>query len=156
GPDHEEVATNLDNLAVLYSRQGRDADSEPLFRRALAIKEKALGPDHPDVAVSLSNLAGTYDNKGRHADAEPLYKRSLAIREKAFGPDHPKVAESLNNLALLYTNQGRYADALPLVQTTIGHGSAEQSIALRVLFAAQGDGLMPVGKAQDDALNVVQ
>ena len=27
-------------------------------KRALAIREKALGPDHPDVALSLNNLAG--------------------------------------------------------------------------------------------------
>jgi CHAT domain-containing protein len=45
---------------------------------------------------------------------------------------------------------------LPLVQTTIGQGRAKPSIALSVLFAAQGGGLVPGGKAQDDALNVVQ
>jgi hypothetical protein len=30
---------------------------EPLYRRALAIQEKALGPDHPETANSLDNLA---------------------------------------------------------------------------------------------------
>ena len=62
------------------------------IKRALAIREKALGPDHPDVAVSLNNLAGLYAYQGRYADAEPLFKRALAIREKALGPDHPDVA----------------------------------------------------------------
>ena len=75
---------------------------EPLYKRALAIREKALGPDHPDVAKSLNNLAGLYREQGRYADAEPLFKRSLAIYEKALGPDHPDVATSLNNLAGLY------------------------------------------------------
>lgn len=28
----------------------------PLFNRALAIEEKALGPDHPDLATTLNNL----------------------------------------------------------------------------------------------------
>ena len=72
--------------------QGRYAEAEPLYKRALAIREKALGPDHPDVARSLNNLAELYENQGRYAEAEPLYKRALAIREKALGPDHPDVA----------------------------------------------------------------
>ena len=97
---------SLNNLAVLYTEQGRYAEAEPLYKRALAIDEKALGPDHPDVATALNNLAGLYDDQGRYAEAEPLYKRALAIREKALGPDHPDVAASLNNLAALYRRPG--------------------------------------------------
>ena len=70
---------SLNNLAALYDDQGRYADAEPLYKRSLAIWEKALGPDHPDVATALNNLAALYDDQGRYADAEPLYKRSLAI-----------------------------------------------------------------------------
>ena len=80
-----------------------------LYKRTLAIWEKALGPDHPNGATALNNLAGLYDNQGRYAEAEPLYRQALAIREKALGPDHPDVAHSMNNLALLYANQGRYS-----------------------------------------------
>jgi tetratricopeptide (TPR) repeat protein len=78
GPDHPDVATSLNNLALLYRNQGRYADAEPLYKRSLAIREKALGPDHPDVAQSLNNLAGLYDSQGRYAEAEPLYKGSDA------------------------------------------------------------------------------
>lgn len=38
----------------------RLTEAEPLYRRALAIQEKALGPEHADVAVSLNNLANVY------------------------------------------------------------------------------------------------
>ena len=51
GPDHPDVAASLENLASLYEPKCRYADAEPLFRRSLAIHEKALGPDHPDVAI---------------------------------------------------------------------------------------------------------
>jgi hypothetical protein len=47
-------------LAVLYNRQGRYAEAEALYKRALAILEKALGPGHPDMATSLNNLAEPY------------------------------------------------------------------------------------------------
>ena len=57
--------------------------SEPLFKRALAIYEKAAGPEHPAVATLLNNLGQVDKVEDRYADAEPLIKRSLAIREKA-------------------------------------------------------------------------
>jgi tetratricopeptide (TPR) repeat protein len=114
GPEHPDVATSLDKLAVLYHVQGQSKKAEPSFERALAIREKALGPDHTAVASSLHNLARSHRVQGRYAEAEPLYRRALAIREKALGPEHPDVALSLNNLAALYKNQGQYAKAEPL------------------------------------------
>jgi tetratricopeptide (TPR) repeat protein len=156
GPDHRNVATSLIVLADLYRAQGRYAEAEDLGRRSLALREKALDPNHPDIAQSLSTLALLYNNQGRYAEAEPLYKRALVIYEKVLGSNHPNVANSLSSLASLYVSQGRYADALPPVQTTIGHGRAVPYIALPVLLVAHRDGLMPAGRAQDDALNVAQ
>jgi tetratricopeptide (TPR) repeat protein len=89
----------LNNLAALYQRQERYADAEPLFKRALAIREKSLPRDHPDLGQSLNNLATLYEKQDRHADSEPLFERALAIYEKAAGPEHPAVATLLNNLA---------------------------------------------------------
>src|SRR5690349_23629624 len=68
GRDHPDVAQSLNNLALLYVRQGRYAEAEPLHRRALAIREKALGRDHPDVAQSLNNLALLYVAQGRYTE----------------------------------------------------------------------------------------
>jgi len=122
GPEHPNVATRLNNLAVLYSAQGRIADVEPLYRRALAVEEKALGSDHPNVGTDLNNLAVLYLDQGRYAQAEPLFKRALAIAEKALGPDHPDVGNRLNNLAELYRTQGRYAEAEPLYKRALAIG----------------------------------
>jgi hypothetical protein len=107
-------------MATLYEKLGRHGDSEPLFKRALAIYEKAAGPGHPAVATLLNNLGQVDKVQGRYAVAEPLIKRALAIREKVQGRDHPDVARSLNNLADLYERQARYADALPLYQRAVG------------------------------------
>jgi hypothetical protein len=51
-----DVATSLNNLALLYRSQGKHAEAAPLFRRSLAIMEKALGPDHPTTKIVRSNL----------------------------------------------------------------------------------------------------
>jgi hypothetical protein len=108
-----------------------------LYKRSLAIREKAPGPNHPDIATPLNNLAELYRL------GEPLYHRSLAIRDKVLGPGHPDVATSLNNLAELYRDQGDYADALSLVRKTIASARAISSIAVAVLFGAPEKGLIP-------------
>lgn len=60
GPEHPNIATALNNLALLYKATGAYAKAEPLYQRALAIREKALGPEHPSTAHSLKNLAALY------------------------------------------------------------------------------------------------
>jgi tetratricopeptide (TPR) repeat protein len=102
------------NLASLYQDLGRYEQAEPLLKRSLAIREKALGPDHRDVAESLNNVASLHQAQGRYAQAEPLLKRSLAICEKALGPDHIYVAQVLHNLSHLLGEQKRFAEADPL------------------------------------------
>ena len=89
-----------------------------MFRRALAIYEKAGGPEHPAVATVLNNLGQVAKVQDRYAEAEPLIKRSLAIREKVLGPDHPDVARSLNNLAELYDGR-RTRDAEQLFERAL-------------------------------------
>ncbi|WGS71378.1 tetratricopeptide repeat protein [Pseudanabaena galeata] len=101
------------------SHRGTTRAAEPLYKRSLAIWEKALGANHPSVATSLNNLALLYRSQGNYTAAEPLYKRSLAIREKALGADHPDVASSLNNLAALYESQGNYSAAEPLLKRSL-------------------------------------
>ena len=100
-------------------QQGRYAEAEPLYQRALAIREEKLGPEHLYVALTLHNLALLYQNQRKYAEAEPLYQRALAIREKVLGPEHPRVAFSLNGLASLYNSQGKYEEAEPLFQRSL-------------------------------------
>ena len=63
--------------------QGRYAEAEPLYKRALAIREKALGPEHPDVATSLENYAALLRETARVDEAERLEARAKAIRAKS-------------------------------------------------------------------------
>lgn len=83
GPEHPDVATSLNNLALLYYSQGRYAEAEPLFQRALAIWTRALGPEHPDVATSLEHYAILLRETNRGVEAARLAARAKAIREKA-------------------------------------------------------------------------
>ena len=119
GLDSVAAARLLNQSGFYLHGRARYVEAEPLYRRALAIYEIALGPDHPLTATSLNNLAGIYDEQGRYGEAEPLYQRAIAISEKALGPDHANTASSLNNLAGLYHDQGRYGEAEPLYQRAL-------------------------------------
>ena len=77
-----QVAITLDNLAKLYSAQGKYGEAEPLHNQALAIAEKALGSDHPQVATSLENYAALLRQTQRTAEAEKMESRAEAIRAK--------------------------------------------------------------------------
>ena len=114
GEKHLDVATSLNNLAILYKSQGRYIKAKPLYLQALEIFKQLLGEQHPNVATSLNNLAILYKCQGKYAEAEPLYIQSLELRKQLLGEQHPDVATSLNNLAILYKYQGRYAEAEPL------------------------------------------
>ncbi len=111
GKSDTSVASVLNILGKLYSKQARFSDAEVLLKRALKIREEVLGPDHPDVAISSYNLGTLYRIQGQYADAESLYKKALRIWIKTVGPKHPKVANGLNALGLICWTQGRYAEA---------------------------------------------
>ncbi|WP_417914681.1 tetratricopeptide repeat protein [Candidatus Electronema sp. JM] len=119
GKADTELAFALNELALVYDAQGRYAEAEPLYKRALAIREQKLGKDHPDVADTLNNLAWLYYRQARYAEAEPLSKRALEIREQKLGKDHSDVASTLNNLAALYESNDRYAEAEPLYKRAL-------------------------------------
>ena len=53
GRESRQAAVSLNNLAEIYRADGKLADAEHLFRRALEINEKILKPDNPDIAIEL-------------------------------------------------------------------------------------------------------
>jgi tetratricopeptide (TPR) repeat protein len=78
GPDRFDVAGTLGELAELYRSQGRIADAEPLYRRALEIYDKGhMSPDHTAIRTLLANLGAFYVEQGRTADAEALARGPL-------------------------------------------------------------------------------
>ncbi len=119
GPDHPDVAANLNNLAGLYRGQGKYAEAEPLYQRALTIYEQQLGTEHPDTARCLNNLAEFYSTQGKYEQAGSLMQQALAIRKRHLEANHPDIAQSLNNLAGIYVFQGKYEQAEPLFQEAL-------------------------------------
>lgn len=75
------ISTSLDYLATVYEDQQKYAESEPLRRRSLEIKERAWGERHPSFLVdSLTAHADTLRKIGREQEASQLNKRAEEIR----------------------------------------------------------------------------
>ncbi|WP_417913371.1 tetratricopeptide repeat protein [Candidatus Electronema sp. TJ] len=111
GKNDAALGDALHELALLHKDLGQYAAAEPLYLRAVAVKEQALVKEHPDVAEVLNDLAVLYRREGKYAEAEPLYLRALAVKEQYFGKDHLSVAQTLNDLGILLKEQGRLAEA---------------------------------------------
>lgn len=68
GPDHPDLATTLNNLALMLEQIGDTAEAGRCYRRAYAIALAALGPDDPAVVVSHANLAAFDRAHGSSSD----------------------------------------------------------------------------------------
>jgi tetratricopeptide (TPR) repeat protein len=79
-PEHPDVATSLNNLALLYDVQGKYTEAEPLYRRSLTILENVLVPSHPIVATVCENLADCLRKLGKANEAEEFDARARKIR----------------------------------------------------------------------------
>ena len=99
GPDHPDVATRLNNLALILRDLGEPEQARPLAERALHIDETTHGLDHPAVAIDLSNLAVILQDLGQLEQARPLAERAVHIAENRFDQNHPRVRLYRDNLA---------------------------------------------------------
>jgi tetratricopeptide (TPR) repeat protein len=104
--------------AYLHGRASYQ-EAEPLFRDALAIREKVAGPKHPDTATSLNNLARLLQDEGALAEARPLFERALQIDANVYGLNYPETATIQSNLALLLQAQGDFAGSQPLLKDAL-------------------------------------
>ncbi len=112
--------TCLADLAHVYTDQHQYDKAEPILKRELRVREKAVGPNGPAIVTTLDQLALVYQAENKYGEAESLIMRGLEIREKAFGINNLKVAESTQALADLYHAQKRDAEAEDLLKQAIG------------------------------------
>ncbi|MCJ1386317.1 hypothetical protein MMC17_009443 [Xylographa soralifera] len=103
--DIEGMELALDSLGMLYADQGKLAEAEAMYTRALQGTEEALGPKH------TSTLSMLFANQGKLAEAEAMYTRALQGYEEALGPKHTSTLSTVNNLGNLYKDQGKLAEA---------------------------------------------
>ena len=91
----EELASDMNKLAVIYEYVGRLDEAEKECREAIRI--------YPDFAEAHNNLGVLLDDIGRKEDAEAEYRDALRI--------NPDFAAAHYNLGILLDDMGRKEDA---------------------------------------------
>lgn len=117
GSDSPMICSDLDNLAMLYTKRGRFSEACRLAERSIALEIKANGPESTSLAGSYHNLGLTYWQMGMDIEAETSYQKSIEMFKRGHGAaafDDPCYAATLGNLGVLYHAQGRLHIAEPL------------------------------------------
>ncbi len=119
GPDHPDVARDMNALGALYHLAGRLGDAAEAYRQALKVFEDRYGPGHFEVAMTYANLAVLLSDQGDFAQAESLGRRSLRILTAVLGPQDAEVGLTVLNLASAVAGQGRMAEAAELAARAV-------------------------------------
>lgn len=83
--DALQLADLYHNLGGLEHARGRHAEGELLARRAVELRELALGNEHPAVAADRAALAAILDALGESDEAEALLREALRVLEHTVG-----------------------------------------------------------------------
>jgi serine/threonine protein kinase/tetratricopeptide (TPR) repeat protein len=127
----------LQNLASVYTVNGKLVEAKSHVERAVALKLESLGPDHPDLAISVAGAGWILNQLGRPAEALPLLDRAIAILTKSSDPNAPILAGTFTDRGEALLALGRYEEA---------QESSERGLAI----LEEDPGLPPFGAA--DAL----
>jgi tetratricopeptide (TPR) repeat protein len=73
------LAPYLDYIGMVRGEQGDFEGALASFRRALALREKALRPDHPDLLVPLAGVGQCLVALNRPREAVPFLQRALRL-----------------------------------------------------------------------------
>ena len=117
-----QAAWLLNKAGYYLDERAQYAKAQPLYERALKIREQVSGKNHPDVAVILNNLAANHEAQGDFTESQRLYERARVILQPADERFLLDLARTLNNLSVIYFKQGQYAKAQPM---------CEQALAIR-------------------------
>ena len=91
GPEHSDVATALNDLGIVFRRQGDNRAARNVLEQALRIHERIECAERGD-RYGLGNLGDILSDQGELRPARALLQRSLYLNEMIFGADHPMVA----------------------------------------------------------------
>jgi tetratricopeptide (TPR) repeat protein len=120
GPDHPNVASDLNNLGDVLRSLGRLEAARTQFERALEIWKASYGDSDPKCALAHNSLGLVLGDLGELEASRVHFERALAIKEAAFGPDHPEIAANLNNLGGLLQSLADLAGARQVFERVLG------------------------------------
>jgi serine/threonine protein kinase len=117
--DPELQAQMMNVMGSVYQSLGLTSKAEPLLRRAVKIRQRALGPRNPDTLQSKYDLAELLTHEGHYPEAEKLCRETLDGRRSVLGPGHRDTLSSMTWLGWILFNEGHYSEAEKLYREAI-------------------------------------
>jgi tetratricopeptide (TPR) repeat protein len=138
GADDPATLSTGNDLAVLLASKGDIAGAEPLYRRALKVREATLGMEHPETIIAAHNLA-TCIEKRDPSKAEALYRRVVETSERLMGAEHPDTLMFLTSWASFLADEhsteaeSLYRRVLDARNRVLGADHADTLVSLNLL-----------------------
>jgi tetratricopeptide (TPR) repeat protein len=107
GAKHTSTLDTVNNLGVLYWKQGKPKEAEEMYVRALRGKEEALGAKHTSTLDAVYNLGNLYRDNGEVGRARQMYARAAEGYKQVEGDHDADISYLREQLSLLETSNGR-------------------------------------------------
>jgi HEAT repeat protein len=105
GETHPDVATDLNNLGVMYLELDQVDSARERLTRALEIRRGTELPD-PDLSTTLANLGVIAARRADYKQALDYYLQALDIRQYLLGKDSDEATSTLDSIADVYEKLG--------------------------------------------------
>src|ERR1039457_273896 len=76
-----DLASALIARAEGLREDGRQAEAEPLLRRALQIQRSTLGPSDPAYVTTLNQLGVLLKERNQYAESERMLREAISLTE---------------------------------------------------------------------------
>merc|ERR1711871_1207892 len=104
-----DYSATLNSFGLMQLDRGLVDEAEEMFKRAMTLRDQAVGRDHPAYAEVVHNRALTFAARRNYAYAGKIFEESIEINRKAFGKKSPEVAMGLKCMEALLISQGNGA-----------------------------------------------
>jgi len=81
-PDNRQLPCVFNNLALVVTGAGREAEGVMLMKQALRLETAIHGSRSPELICRLQNLGGLHAIAGRWREAEQSYRRAIALSNR--------------------------------------------------------------------------
>lgn len=138
GPEHSITLNALQNLSIVYERQGEQQKAETLYDRVfsdprtgqqlhivqhleklLTLRSELLGGEHPSTISMMFQLSRSFKGIGKRSEAARLDERVYETRSRVLGGAATATLQAAEQLAESYSHVGRFRDAAALEEITV-------------------------------------
>jgi tetratricopeptide (TPR) repeat protein len=107
GVKHMSTLDTVNNLGILYGKQGKPKEAEEMYVRALRGREEALGAKHTSTLDTVYNLGNLHRDNGEVGKARQMYARAAEGYKQVEGDHEADISYLREQLSLLETSNGR-------------------------------------------------